>query len=221
MDRHFDRPHVDPSRQTEIGIEQVAMPVLLGRPPSQPACPGRVGRAGRVPGRVLQRDGVVRQGFFRDHIANEDDQKLVGDAQSGLAEPLELLGPVLRRQVREIIRRLPRLVHGSEQREVFPDELGQAFDEVPIDTLLHRHHDDPDRMALQPRRARFQIPQIVPSVPHRMKQVLSGQNHPRNPSGQRTPERSLYRVWEFRMRAGERQRNFEGAAINRLARYPY
>jgi hypothetical protein len=129
------------------------MAVFLGSPPSQPTRPRRGGRARRVSGGVLKRNRVVRQGFFRDHIAHKEDEKLIGDAQRRLAESFELHAPVLGRQIREIIRRLPRLVNGSEQREVFPYEFLQIFDEFPIDPLLYRHRDDPGKMALQPRKA--------------------------------------------------------------------
>ena len=145
MDGHFDCPYVDPSREPEISIEQVAVPVLLGRPPPQPARPGCVRRAGRIPGCVLERDRIVRQCFFSDHVADEDDEKLVGHSQCGIAEPLELFFPVLGGQIREIIGRLPRVVHWRKQREVFPYESLQVLDEFPVDTLLHRHRDVPDR----------------------------------------------------------------------------
>ena len=36
----FDRAHVHAAGETEVGVEQVAVPVLLGRPSTQPSCPG-------------------------------------------------------------------------------------------------------------------------------------------------------------------------------------
>ena len=83
MDRPLDGPHVHPAREPEVGVEQVAMPVLLRGPPPQPTSPGGVVDPGPVTGDAIQRDGVTRQGLLRDHVAHQDDQQLVGDRPRG------------------------------------------------------------------------------------------------------------------------------------------
>src|SRR6185312_4732227 len=40
MDRPLDGAHVHPPREPEVGVEQVAVPVLLRGPPPQPTGPG-------------------------------------------------------------------------------------------------------------------------------------------------------------------------------------
>ena len=39
MDRPLDSAHVHPPRESEIGIEEIAVPVLFGRPSAQPTGP--------------------------------------------------------------------------------------------------------------------------------------------------------------------------------------
>ena len=77
MDRQLDRPDVDPAREPEVGVQEVAVPVFLGR--STPAasepmeCPDA--RGGPT---ICSSEMVVGQGFFRDHVPDEDDQEVVG-----------------------------------------------------------------------------------------------------------------------------------------------
>ena len=129
MDGPLDREHVHAAREPEIGIEQIAVPILFRGPPPQPSRPRRGRRAGRVPGDVFQRDAIVRQRLFRDQISHQDDQQIVGSTPGGLAKSREILGPIVRGQVGQVVRRLPGLIHRSEQKEVLLDKPFQIFDQ--------------------------------------------------------------------------------------------
>ncbi len=129
MDGPLDREHVHAARKPEVRIEQVAVPILFRGPPPQPSGPRSGRRARRVPGDVLQRDAVVRQGLFRDQITYQNDQQIVGSTQRGLAKSREVPGPIVRGQVGQVVGRLPGLIHRCEQEEVLLDEPFQVFNQ--------------------------------------------------------------------------------------------
>ena len=79
-----------------------------------------------IPGDVLERDRVVRQGLLGDHVAHQDDEQLVRDVHGRFPEPRDLLGPILACQVRKEVGGLPRVRDGGQQREVLLDKALKA-----------------------------------------------------------------------------------------------
>jgi hypothetical protein len=55
VDGDLDRAHVDAAGESEVGVEQVAVAVLFGRPAAEPLCPGAVVGAGEVFGEFGER----------------------------------------------------------------------------------------------------------------------------------------------------------------------
>ena len=103
------------------------MAILLGRPAPQPLRPGGVVDAGPVVGDPVERGGIVGQGLFGDHVADQGDKHVVGQAPGRGPEPFDLPGPVVGGQVRKEVRRLPDPVDRGEQREIFLDDRQQAL----------------------------------------------------------------------------------------------
>jgi len=136
MDRELDRTHIDPPREPEIGIEEVAVPVLFRRPPPQPTCPGVGTDAGGVLGDLFERDGIIGQGFLGDHVAHQDNEHLVGQLLRGGAELPELLRPILGGQIGEEVGRLPGLINRCQQGKILLDDSLQALDQVHLGSLL-------------------------------------------------------------------------------------
>jgi hypothetical protein len=121
VDGQLHRPHVHPPGEAEVRVEQVAVAVLFRGPAAHPAGPRLGAVAGAVAGEQVEHDCVVRQRLLRDHVADEHDEHLVGELLRRLAERGEALPPVRGREVREVVRRLPRLVGRRKEREVFLD----------------------------------------------------------------------------------------------------
>ena len=72
------------------------MAILLGRPPSRPAGPRRVGRADGIiaPLEGIKEGLVGGQGLLGDHVPDEDDEEVVGDASGSVPQFLRRLEPI-------------------------------------------------------------------------------------------------------------------------------
>mmetsp|Transcript_36501 Transcript_36501/g.87028 ORF Transcript_36501/g.87028 Transcript_36501/m.87028 type:complete len:254 (-) Transcript_36501:557-1318(-) len=116
LDGDLDGPEVALAGQVEVLVEEVAVAVLLGSPSARPSRPRAVGCAGRVvaPLEGVQERLVGREGLLRDHVADEDDEQIVGTSLRGLAKVLDVLFPIPLGHVWEIVLRLPRLFAGLE-----------------------------------------------------------------------------------------------------------
>ena len=116
MNREFDRPHIDPPGEAEIGIQQVAMPVLLGGPAPQPLTPRRVRAYTRMLDDIVERDRIIWQRLLDDHVPDKDDEHVIGQPSCRFAKCQDLLTPILRGKIREIVGRLPGAIDGNQQR---------------------------------------------------------------------------------------------------------
>ena len=116
LDGDLDGSEVALAGQVEVLVEEVAVAVLLGGPPARPSRPRAVGRAGGVvaPLESVQERLVGREGLLRDHVADEDDEQIVGASLRGLTEVLDVLFPLRLGHVGEVVLRLPRLLAGLE-----------------------------------------------------------------------------------------------------------
>lgn len=91
LDGDFDGAHVALAREVEVFVEEVSVAVFFGGPAARPAGPGAVGGADGV---VAALEGVEQglvggQGFFGDHVSDEDHEEVVRDAGGCLAERLD------------------------------------------------------------------------------------------------------------------------------------
>ena len=77
----LDLLHVNSSGEIEILVEKVAVPVLLGAPPSGPHRPRRVVHARLVSKhlRSVQPRLVRRQCLLSHHVSHQNDEVFVGD----------------------------------------------------------------------------------------------------------------------------------------------
>ena len=116
--RPFDRAHVHPAGETQVGAEQIAVAVLLGRPAPEPSRPGSRAGALVVVDQSVERNGVTGERFFGDHVAHEDHQQLVGDGCGGDAEPVDLITPARRLEVGQVVGGLPRPIDRVQQPQV-------------------------------------------------------------------------------------------------------
>ena len=114
----FHCTHVDAASEAQVGIQQIAVPVLFSGPSAEPLSPGRRTVAVLVTNEPVERDGVARQRLLGDHVANEDYEQFIGDPLCGLPELLELVPPLFRPQVREEVGRLPCLLERDQEIQI-------------------------------------------------------------------------------------------------------
>ena len=129
MDGEFDGVHIDAASEAEIGVEEVAVAVFLGGPAAEPEGPGGGDVAEFVACDIVEGDGVAGEGLFGDHVADEDDEHIVGDILGGGAVLLEGVAPVFLGEVGEEVGGLPGLVDGGEKGQVFLDEILHAVED--------------------------------------------------------------------------------------------
>ena len=78
MDRPFHRAHVDAAGESQVRVQQIAMAVLLGGPAAEPSGPRRRAGPFLVADQPVERDRIAGQRFFGDHVADQDDEQIVG-----------------------------------------------------------------------------------------------------------------------------------------------
>ncbi|KAB8087382.1 hypothetical protein EE612_011568, partial [Oryza sativa] len=118
--RLLDLPHVDPAGEVEVLVHQVAVPVLLGGPRPGPHGPGAAAGAGLVAHPAVHgvEHRLVRgERLLGDHVADEAHQVVVGEPRRALPQRRHLVAERRRARVREVVLRLPRLLHGLEVGE--------------------------------------------------------------------------------------------------------
>lgn len=133
MDRGFDGAHVHPTREVEVLVEQVAVPVFLRRPAATPARPGSIACSGGILDALqpVQPRLVRRQSFLGNHVAHQDHQQFVRQRLGALTEVGELARPIPGCHVRQEIGGLPALLGGFEQGiEMLPEKWFHASDDL-------------------------------------------------------------------------------------------
>jgi hypothetical protein len=64
---------------------------------------------------IVERDRIIRQSLLGDHVADKDDEYIIGQPPCRLAKCLDLFTPILRGKIREIVGRLPGTIDGDQQ----------------------------------------------------------------------------------------------------------
>jgi hypothetical protein len=117
----LDLAHVDAAGEVEVAVEEVAVAVLLGGPAAHPPRPGQpAGARGVAEALGAVAHALVRgQRLLRDHVAHQAHQHVVGQARRGGAQLRQRLRerPGLLRRARQVVVRLPRGLHGRQQRQ--------------------------------------------------------------------------------------------------------
>ena len=85
---------------------------------------------------LLERNGIVGECLFSDHISHEHDQELVGQALGRFPELRDLFGPILPGEVGQKIGRLPGFIHRQEEGNVLACELLQTIDHSHVGIRL-------------------------------------------------------------------------------------
>ena len=110
------------------------MAVFLGRPTARPLGPRAGVRAGGVRHafKAVEQGLIGGQGFLGDHVADEDDEDIVGKRLGSGAEFADGVFPVFRAHIRKKIVGLPTVLYGFEQLELAPDKILHARDDFSL-----------------------------------------------------------------------------------------
>jgi hypothetical protein len=110
--------------------------VLLGGPRPRPDGPAGGAGAGLVADAAVERveHGLVRgQRLLRDHVADEAHEVVVGDVAGPRAQLADLVVEALGGRVRQVVLRLPRLLHGfQEHQDVVGRPRVQRLEDLPL-----------------------------------------------------------------------------------------
>jgi len=109
LDGDLDRAHVALAGEVEVLVEKISVAIFFRGPPSRPAGPrGFSGTGGIVAALEGVEEGLVGgESFFRDHVADEDDEDFVRDAGCHFAEILDIFDPCIFGEVWEEVLWLP------------------------------------------------------------------------------------------------------------------
>ena len=105
--------HIYSSRQIEILIKKVTVPVLFSGPCPCPSCPGAGACPCFIPNSISDIDLclVSWKGFFSDHISNQNDKVAIQDPLCPLLYLLDSLMKSIRSRIGQKILRLPTFLN--------------------------------------------------------------------------------------------------------------
>ena len=132
--RRLDGAHIDATGEEEVFVEQVAVAIFLGGPTARPLGPRARIRAGGVGHafKAVEQGLIGGQSFLGDHIADEDDEDIVGKRLGAGAEFADGVFPVFRTHIGEKIVGLPTVLYGFEQLELASDKILHARDDFSL-----------------------------------------------------------------------------------------
>jgi hypothetical protein len=76
---------------------------------------------------LLERNRVIRQGFFRHQVSHQDHQQIIGDPLRRLTKLREIVRPLIGREIRQVVGRLPGLFDRGQKKEILPHKALQTF----------------------------------------------------------------------------------------------
>jgi hypothetical protein len=173
LDSLLDLLHVHPASQVQVLVQQIAVPILFGRPGASPDAPRGGASARLVPAPVqCVQHGLVRgQSLLGNHIPHQAHHVVVRQARRSLSELPHLVQKILRGRIRQEILRLPALLHGLQVRQQFL--RGPAFQRLEQLQFLRCNRMHSQSMLLRWRLARVRFPAINHPRKHSQRKLIT------------------------------------------------
>lgn len=133
LDRFLDLSHVHSSREVEIFVEKVPVPVLFGSPCPRPDSPRCGARTRFISDTIkgVEHCLISRKSFLCDHISNQADKIFIWNLFCSLSEFLNWFQKSLWFRFRQEILRLPTLLNRLQMyQDVLFRPIFQGFEDL-------------------------------------------------------------------------------------------